>query len=215
MEWVLIGVAVTSLGLAGALGLIVHRFVRENQRRSEARVAALAAGISRDEAPEPTSIEGLFDAPGQSSGPAPQVVFAIVVAVAAGAIALGALVGGRPEPTARTTETVLAGQSPLELVALAGELDNGRLVVRGTVRGLSVPGVSAAVQLFDAQGAPIGAAHSVDLGGPRPDREASFVLIVPDAAGAGRYRISFKVGDRLLPHVDRRRAGAPTADIQT
>jgi hypothetical protein len=40
----------------------------------------------------------------------------------------------------------------------------------------------------------------------RPGTESVFVVTVPGAADVGRYRVSFRSDDRIVPHVDRRAA---------
>ena len=37
-----------------------------------------------------------------------------------------------------------------------------------------------------------------------PGGESRFVVSVPSAADVGRYRVSFRTDDRVVPHVDRR-----------
>jgi hypothetical protein len=37
-----------------------------------------------------------------------------------------------------------------------------------------------------------------------PGGETAFVVTVPGASDVGRYRVSFRTDDRIVPHVDRR-----------
>jgi hypothetical protein len=39
----------------------------------------------------------------------------------------------------------------------------------------------------------------------RPGGETTFVVTVPGAGDVGRYRVSFRTDDRIVPHVDRRK----------
>jgi hypothetical protein len=82
-------------------------------------------------------------------------------------------------------------------------------VIRGIVRnpaaGSAVPRLTAVVFLFDRDGgfltserAAIGAASLA------PGSESPFVVTVAGAADVGRYRISFRADDRIVPHVDAR-----------
>jgi hypothetical protein len=45
-----------------------------------------------------------------------------------------------------------------------------------------------------------------------PGAETAFVVTVPNANEIGRYRVSFRSDDRVIPHVDRRERG-PIAHI--
>jgi hypothetical protein len=110
---------------------------------------------------------------------------------------------------------------PLELAALAHVRDGDRLVIRGTVRnpanGAKVDRIEAVVSLFDRDGGFLGSdAAAVDVASLMPGQESRFVVEMAHGAEAGRYRVSFKTGDRVVPHVDRRDAGiaATTGDKQ-
>jgi len=151
----------------------------------------------------------------------------VMVAGVVGAIAalvLGALLlRGRPAAT-RTTATAPpaaatgdnrgvapAAPAPLELVALGHERDGNRLIVRGVVRnpsaGSAVDPLTAVVFVFNAEGGFVTSARAaVDADALRSAGEATFAVTVPDAASVSRYRVSFRSGDRIVPHVDRREA---------
>ena len=49
---------------------------------------------------------------------------------------------------------------------------------------------------------------AIDLPALGPGAESAFAVIVGHAATVGRYRVSFKTGNRVVPHVDRRNLGA-------
>ena len=99
---------------------------------------------------------------------------------------------------------------PLELVALGHERDGDRLVVRGVVRnpaGSAVEPLTAVVFVFNADGGFVTSARAaVDANALRSAGETTFAVTVPDAASVSRYRVSFRSGDRIVPHVDRREA---------
>jgi hypothetical protein len=40
-----------------------------------------------------------------------------------------------------------------------------------------------------------------------PGAESTFVVTLPGAGDVGRYRVSFRTGDRVVSHVDRRHEG--------
>jgi len=58
---------------------------------------------------------------------------------------------------------------------------------------------------FNADGGFVTSARApLDAGALRSAGEAAFAVSVPDSAAARRYRVSFRSGDRIVPHVDRR-----------
>jgi hypothetical protein len=70
-------------------------------------------------------------------------------------------------------------------------------------------GITAVVTLFGSDGrliasgrAPVDAPVDAPKAAGRP--ESTFVVTVPGAADVERYRVSFKQGERTLPHVDAR-----------
>jgi hypothetical protein len=236
-------VTLISLLLAVIMSVIAWRVAREERRRSEARVAALAADI-HDSAPTerdwelrrpadtPVSIPaaGLFQT-SQAERTRPR--FAAVVGI--GVLVLGSVVaavlmlgngssaatahvasGGTSANGANPTNVATMRDSanaitpvPLELLALGHERDGDRLTVRGVVRnpasGREVDRVTAVIFLYNRDGgflssgrAPI---HSSALvaGG-----ESDFTVTVPGAGDVGRYRVSFRTEDFVVPHVDYR-----------
>ena len=120
----------------------------------------------------------------------------------------------RPEPTrapVQSTETVQpARPTAVDLVALTHERGaGGELELRGEVRGRSdgamMEHMTAVALLFDRQGAYLSSSRAPLEARTTPDgATASFFISVPDAERVGRYRVSFREGDRVVPHVDRR-----------
>jgi hypothetical protein len=114
--------------------------------------------------------------------------------------------------TAAPTATAQPAAAPaLELVALGHERDGDRLTVRGIVRnpgtGSPVERLTAVVFLFSRDGGFLASGRiAVGPTGLRPGGESPFVVTVPGAAEVGRYRVSFRTDDRVVPHVDRRDA---------
>src|SRR5262249_37642129 len=107
----------------------------------------------------------------------------------------------------RSSASSSASPAPLELVALGHERDGDRLVVRGVVRrgatGRSPDGVPAVVFAFNADGGFVTSARAaLDADALRSAGETAFAVSVPDAASASRYRVSFRSGDHIVPHVD-------------
>ena len=126
---------------------------------------------------------------------------------------LGARTGG----AARTTKPVTAassaalapGATPLELVALGHQRDGDQLTVRGVVRNPPSAAerdrLSAVVFLFTPEGGFLTSGRAT-IAAPAlvPGGESTFIVTVPGAASVGRYRVSFRTDDHIVPHVDRR-----------
>ena len=110
-------------------------------------------------------------------------------------------------PAAAPAAATTTGEVPLELIALGHERENDRLTVRGVVRGASAAesGLTAVVLLFDREGTEI-ASGRTEVAPATPDSsgERRFVISVRSTGDVGRYRISFRSDDHVVPHVDRR-----------
>jgi hypothetical protein len=103
---------------------------------------------------------------------------------------------------------------PLELVALDHARRGDRITIRGAVRnppeGANVEQLAAVVYLFDRDGGFVGDGRApIDVPTLAPGARSSFVVTVAKAANVGRYRVSFRAGERIVPHVDRRNPGLP------
>jgi len=189
----------------------------EQRRRSDARVAALAAAI-RDDAgvvPEPAD---LFARPAQTRSRL-GVAFAFGILAIASIAALFVVfsnapgIAGAPVASAGPpVQTAAATGAPLELVALTSDRDADRLVVRGAVRnpsaGTGLTRLTAVVLLFDRNGASVASGRAdMDAATLAPGMAARFAVALPAPADVSRYRISFRTTeptDRIVPHVDRR-----------
>jgi hypothetical protein len=214
-----------SLFVAIAMTLVAWRIVRNDRRRSAARVARLAAEISgqhvapADDMSRPGHAahdeKPLFQVvkrPGLSGGFTGAVV---AVVLFAGAVALVISLNGNAEPQgtgsgpAARTATTMSGAAGIELIALGHEREDDRLVVRGRVRipehAPELRHLTAVVLLFDQQGGFLTSARAdVTKAQLEPGGEAPFAVTIPGATEAGRYRVSFRSDDRVIPHVDRR-----------
>ena len=204
MSTVFVLVTGLSVGVAAFASVIAWRLVRDERRRSEARVQALAAEIGAEPGDSPLE-------PG-SALPFPLAAAAIIAFVAAGAVgAAGAFALNRDAatPAAPIATPAPVADVPLELVALGHDRSGTGLTVRGIVRNpagsASRGGLSAFVQIYDDRGgllttgsAPLASAA---LG---PGAESTFVIVVPNADRVERYRVSFRSADNVIPHLDRR-----------
>ncbi len=143
------------------------------------------------------------------------LVFTVGALVVGAAMALavvfaGAGTGPSTATEARATvrapiETVPA--APLELVALGHEQEAEGMTVRGVLRnpasGSEIRRLSAVVQLWTHDGVFVASARApVQAATLQPGGETTFVVSVPAAAGADRYRVSFSIDDHVVPHVD-------------
>jgi hypothetical protein len=255
---VLIILTLVSIVVAVVMSVVALRATAEERRRSDARVAKLAADIfeperplesrawsagafrSRDEREEsdfelhrsvtstPAPRSASTTAPLMStdlfaaSAPEPSgsrfATAAVLGVLVVGSLATLALLlgsGSHRAAAATSAETRVAGNAvpaaaaPLELVALGHEREGDHLTVRGVVRnppsGTVVDGLAAVVFLFGRDGNFITSSRtdveSTHLG---PGGESRFVISVPTTADVGRYRVSFRTDDRVIPHVDRR-----------
>jgi len=163
---------------------------------------------------------GLFAA-AQPSGGGSRLAVAGIAAAIVGVAALAAvtMTGRRTTATAPSRTAVAARDNqgaapaaqpaPLELVALGHQRDGDRLTVRGVVRnpaaGAALTGLTASVFVFDADGGFVTSGRAaIDERTLNPSGESTFAVVVPNATTVSRYRVSFRWGDRIVAHVDKR-----------
>ena len=215
-----------SVLVAVAMSAIAWRMAAEERRRSSARVTALAADIHDGDfdlpsaAPEPehesAPAAGLFAiAQPAQSGSRWATVIACGVIVVGSIATIGLLLGSgshsaKAAPAqSQTTPAGLANPVPLELLALGHDRAGDDLTVRGVIRnpssGVAVDRLTAVVFLFNREGGFLTSGRAtVESPALVPGGESRFVVTVPSAADVGRYRVSFRTDDRVVPHVDRR-----------
>jgi hypothetical protein len=102
-----------------------------------------------------------------------------------------------------------AHATPLELMSLGHSRDARMLTINGVVRnpanGQKVEGLTAVVSLIDGNGGLISTKDvPLDYRALGPGEEAPFKVTVPDPGSIARYRVSFRAGSDVVPHVDRR-----------
>jgi hypothetical protein len=220
MEITLIAITLVAVAAAIAAVTVAWRLARNERRRSDARIAVLAAALD-DYGSQPHSApdHGLFSAaapPSRLRLAAVAGLGALVVVTIVGAVLT---ISGRPEsgggtavPAADAPRADPAPAAPLELLALAHEREAHRLTIRGIVRnppaGMLQHEVTAVVQLYSRDGGFVASGRG-PIDGPdlAPGAERAFVINVPTAADVGRYRVSFRRDDQIVPHVDRRGTG--------
>lgn len=108
---------------------------------------------------------------------------------------------------------------PLELVALGHARETSTLTISGTVRnpssGAKVEGLTAVISLLDRTGALVSTKDvPLDYRALQPGEEAPFKVSIPDPGSIARYRVSFRAGTDVVPHVDRRVATKLASALQ-
>jgi hypothetical protein len=234
----LIWITIAAILAAIVSTIVAWRAVREERRRSAARVATLSREIHAvrfdlDLRPGPSPpasaspAAAIADRPLFADAPSPRPRLGLALAIAgfvAASAGAAAIVLGGGEPTAprvasvtrdgsRVTSTgahtPAAVDAPLELVALAHEREGDTLTVHGTIRnpasGLERDHLTAVVFVFDREGGFVASGRAAaDSPALIPGGESGFAVAIPDAGRAARYRVSFRAGDRIVSHVDRR-----------
>jgi hypothetical protein len=226
MSALLLVVTGASLLLAGFMSAVAWRMAREERRRSDARVAMLAAEIYKDEAPPAERIGRVVEQAAASSWTR-SLVTAIAgagVVVTIGVVAIFGVheatdrspegsrsmnEGSRPAMAGRSARLQPGDQAPLELLALEHERDGERLVVRGIVRNpanaMERDDLAAVVLLVGRDGDVVSSARAaLPVTKLAPGATAPFVVNVTHAADVDRFRVSFRSDARVEPHVDRR-----------
>ncbi|MDP1568503.1 MAG: hypothetical protein Q8L86_00745 [Vicinamibacterales bacterium] len=225
METILLATTIVSLTIALVMGVVAWRGARDGQLRRAARVAALRAAAEREafltasqladelplraEPPVPAPGTDLFAA---AATPAPAsrqrglawAAGALLVVLAGAGVSM---YSGPAPPGATATTT------PLELLTLRHERAGATVQVSGLVRnpaGASqVDRLTAVVFLFDDTGAFLTSARApVDFLRLAPGDDTPFVVALPAAPNAARYRVSFRTDAGIVAHIDRR---APVA----
>ena len=233
MEITLIAVTLLSLFLAISMGVVAWRLVEEERRRSDARLAALAAdlkggrGSSSDPGGEPfvpelpaadvagadgpaAGVEGLFSPPLESTSTGWTRLAAIggAAVVVLSIVAATLLLSGSDDGDAAATAE--DARPPLDLLALGHTEDGPFLDISGSVRnpaaGTGVDRLSVVALAFDEAGTLIATRRTpVDFPALAAGADSPFVVRLV-AAGIRRYRISFLVNDTPVSHIDRRPA---------
>lgn len=113
------------------------------------------------------------------------------------------------ENSTPVVQTAAHTVDPLQLVALGHTREANSLTISGTVRnpssGHKLEGLTAVVSLLDKTGALVSTKDvPLDYRALGPGEEAPFKLSVPDPGAVARYRVSFRAGTEVVPHVDRR-----------
>ena len=247
MNTVLIIVTGVSLAFAVVSLVLSWRVIREERRRSAARVEALLEAVSNVPDPAPVQAasraydaafaEGFGDNSVENVGPvvisshelfheateAPSGFHRLALPLSLGVVIVSALLAGLlmwnhghagPAPVALAA--VAADNSalvPLELISLQHERTGNGLSITGLVRnpsgGHRMSDLNVVVLLFDRNGSFVTSARGpLDFRTLAPGDESPFTVSLDKIGTVGRYRVSFRADDNVVPHVDRRQEPA-------
>ena len=187
--------------LAAACAALAWRTSREARRRSDARVAALAATIDPARSDEPAHIDAPMPKPFN-----PLAKVGIGFGVVAAAIVAAALVMDAAE---RDPAAPGRAQTPsLELVTMQPQRQDGALKVSGLVRNSSerpAVNIAAEITVLGPSGEVLATRRApIQLHSLPPEANSPFSVTVDGIGTAQRYRIAFRGPEGLVRHVDRR-----------
>ena len=241
MDFALGTVTLLALVMTVAMGVVTWRLVREERRRSAARLAALEAELRRlgdgtsvlppappidvpipgeaSDADLDITARDLFGGTANASAGWSRRFAAIgaAAAVIAAIIGLAVVASIDTHPEDETDQAAV----PVELLALEHERQGSFLAISGSVRIPAEPNnppspLSVLARVYDEAGVMVASGRVPLQFAPPPGAESPFSISLP-ADNASRYRISFLSNDVTVPHVDLRptSAGNDLADTET
>ena len=78
-------------------------------------------------------------------------------------------------------------------------------LVKNPASGVKVNGLTAVVFAFNSNGAFIASGRApLDFSALAPGDESPFIVNVPNVTDVARYRVTFRSGDTVVRHIDRR-----------
>lgn len=210
--WTLVGGEMEWNSAAGPTGTSDSGFGISSARAlREERVIPVARQIPNPESPVPVSARserffGTVERDEPSGSRLPLLAAAALIVMLG-----GALIFLNTSTTNEHAATVaqVNHTEPLELVALGHAREVSVLTIKGTVRnpssGAKVEGLTAVISLLDRAGALVSTKDvPLDYRALGPGEEAPFTVSIPDPGSIARYRVSFRAGTDVVPHVDRR-----------
>ena len=207
MDMVLLTITTLSLAAAAGFGFLSWRIGREEREREQARIAALSDAMTPFLPETPlrgaVAVGSVFErtAEGLRGRPGIKVAAGVLmlVIVAGGAFVSSWTSGAEsPKPTA-----------PLELMSMRYQRQGTTLTVSGLVKnpssGLAVNDVTAVVFAFNRDGAFVSSGRApLDFSALAPGDESPFIVNVANVTDVARYRVTFRSGDAVVRHIDRR-----------
>jgi hypothetical protein len=227
MDTILLSVTVVSLVMVAAMSVVLLRVLREERRRSDARVALLTELAAGPVPPhQPAAMVGIgddlhlrFDPEHEGpelfhehAEPSPWPRRLAVAGTIAATVTIGVFGWSsitRDVPSTKSDGTRAAAQ-PLELMSLSHTHEKGSFTVSGLVRnprgGSPLARVEATVLVFGHDGTMQANGRApLDIVTLSPGEESPFVIRVALSESPARYRVGFREeNDRPLGHVDRR-----------
>lgn len=191
--------------LAAALcALQVWRMMRDDRRRSEARVAALAAAI---DATGDTGRPGIFGE--RSRMPAsrhPLLKVAVGFTAVVATVIVVAMASDLHDEVNRAPKAALPPS--LALLSMQYERQSETFTITGVVgnQGTSAAeGLSAVILAFDRTGNTVARVRApIERQVLTAGERSSFRIAIPHGADISRYRVSFESDGGVVRHLDRR-----------
>jgi hypothetical protein len=214
-------ITLLSTAMALSLSVVVWRMLRDDRRRTEARVHALTDLAVRPDLQAVSAAPAVsFSAPEHPSAWGTRAGIMACLALGITAIILLTLTArtrtssAASSPAAAPAATTAA---PLELLSLRDTREGGTLTIAGLVQNphsaLALRNVKVTADVFDAKGTRIASGSAgVDVRTLQPGDQSPFVLSITTPDTVARYRVSFHSSDGgVIQHVDRRQPAANAA----
>lgn len=202
-------VTVLALLMTIGMGVVTWNLVREERRRSAARLAALAAELGDRPSASvepPNTPTALFEFRSEETGERTRRLAGFAVA---GGVVVAIVSVVLMFPTGQETEVAPEDPVlPVELLVLTHTRQDGMLAISGTVRnpesGRAERDLTVMALALDDDGDVVATGRApVEQDGLAAGTESTFAVSLP-AEDATRYRISFLFEDTTVPHLDRR-----------
>jgi hypothetical protein len=209
MDVVLLTLTTLSLAAAAGFGALSWRVGREERERARARIAALSTAMAPPSAESPflsgVAVGSVFEQTTEGLRGRP------MIKLAAGAAMLLLIAGGVfvTSWSSDSPSAAVKTPAPLELLSMRYQRQGTTLTVSGMVKnpaaGAAVNGVTAVVFAFDHKGAFVASGRApLDFSALAPGDESPFVVNVPNVSDVARYRVTFRSGNGVVRHIDRR-----------
>lgn len=207
MDMVLLTITTLSLAAAAGFGFLSWRLGREERERERARIAALANAMTPSSPETPllggVAVGSVFERTTEGLRGRP------VVKIAAGVAMLLFVAGGAFIASWAAGAEASKAAAPLELMSMRYQRQGTTLTVSGLVKnpssGVTVNDVTAVVFAFNRNGAFESSGRApLDFSALGPGEESPFIVNVPNVSDVARYRVTFRSGDNVVRHIDRR-----------